>query len=138
VHLLLSTTVSETAVRDITIVVADDHALFRKGMVRAIAATEGLTVVGEATDGTEALQLIEELVPDVALIDVRMPHLDGGELSERLADRNPQLATQVVLISAAFRGESATRATRRGAARVLSKELTRDEICAELLAVGSR
>jgi two-component system, NarL family, nitrate/nitrite response regulator NarL len=127
---------SETAVKETTIVVADDHALFRKGMVRAIATTDGLTVVGEAADGTEALKLIEELEPDVALIDVRMPHLDGGELARRLAERDPPLATRVVLISAAYRGETAKRAPRRGAALVLSKELTRDEICAELLAVG--
>jgi CheY-like chemotaxis protein len=134
----VQTVLSEIAVREITIVVADDHALFRKGMVRAIAATEGLEVVGEAADGTEALNLIEELEPDVALIDVRMPHLDGGELARRLADRDPPLATRVVLISAAYRGESAKHAPKQGAALVLSKELTRDEICAELLAVVDR
>jgi two-component system nitrate/nitrite response regulator NarL len=133
-----STSSREPLVRDITIVVADDHALFRKGMVRAIAATDGLEVVGEAADGTDAMKLIEELVPDVALVDVRMPHLDGAELSARLAEREPPLATRVVLISAAFRGESASRLPRRGAARLLSKELTRDEICAELLAVCGR
>jgi two-component system nitrate/nitrite response regulator NarL len=129
-------TLSEIAVQDITIVVADDHALFRKGMVRAIAATEGLAVVGEAVDGTEALRLIEELEPDVALVDLRMPHMDGNELTAMLADRDPPLATRVVLISAAFRGASGTPTSRPGAERVLSKELTRDEICRELIAVG--
>ena len=130
--------VMEVVTTDVTVVVADDHALFRRGMARAIGAADGLELVGEAADGSEALRMIEELEPDVALIDLRMPHMDGAELCALLAQREPPLATQVVLISAAFRGESGARAPRRGAALALSKELTRDEICRELLAVGAR
>ena len=130
--------VMEVATSDVTVVVADDHALFRRGIARAIGAADGLELVGEAADGSEALRLIEELEPDVALIDLRMPHMDGAELCALLAQREPPLATQVVLISAAFRGEAGVRAPRRGAALALSKELTRDEICRELLAVGAR
>jgi two-component system, NarL family, nitrate/nitrite response regulator NarL len=129
--------VMEVATTDVTVVVADDHALFRKGMARAIGAADGLALVGEAADGSEALRLIEELEPDVALIDLRMPHMDGAELCALLDQRDPPLATRVVLISAAFRGESGLRTPRRGAALALSKELTRDEICRELLTVGT-
>jgi two-component system nitrate/nitrite response regulator NarL len=133
---VLTAKVIEVATRDLTVVVADDHALFRRGMARAIGAADGLELVGEAADGTEALRLIEELEPDVALIDLRMPHMDGGELCALLAQRRPPLATQVVLISAAFREGSGAVAPRGGAALALSKELTRDEICRELLSVG--
>jgi two-component system, NarL family, nitrate/nitrite response regulator NarL len=130
------TKVIDVATRDVTVVVADDHALFRRGMARAIGAADGLALVGEAADGSEALRLIEELEPDVALVDLRMPHMDGAEICEHLARRQPPLPTRVVLISAAFRGRPGSAPPREGAALALSKELTRDEICRELLALG--
>ena len=82
------------------VVLADDHPLFRDGLSRAISSHLGLELVGEATDGPGALALIEELEPDVALLDVKMPHLDGIEVCARVTRRTPVNRTRVVLLSA--------------------------------------
>ena len=61
----------------IRVLVADDHVLFRRGLEMVLQAEEGIEVVGEAGDGVEALRRAEELLPDVVLMDVRMPRADG-------------------------------------------------------------
>ncbi len=61
----------------IRVVVADDQALVRAGFVALLDAQDGITVVGEAADGEAAVAMTETLVPDVVLMDIRMPHLDG-------------------------------------------------------------
>src|SRR4051812_16849619 len=66
--------------RRISVVVADDHPLYRDGLVRAISSVPELVLVGEAADGLEAELLIDELRPDVVLLDVKMPGLGGVEL----------------------------------------------------------
>lgn len=112
------------------VLIADDHAAYRSGLARAVDACDGLELVGAATDGAEALRLAIELLPDLALLDVRMPELNGFEVARRLRD---QATTTVVMLSggniAAL--EQATRDA--GAAEVLSKALPRDEICRRLL-----
>ena len=64
-----------------TVFVADDHPVFREGLIRAIRSRAELEVVGEAGDGREALERIRELSPDVALLDVKMPGLDGTQVA---------------------------------------------------------
>jgi DNA-binding NarL/FixJ family response regulator len=120
----------------ITVLIADDHELYREGIAAAIAGWHGLQLVGEASDGLAALQEIERLDPDVALVDVRMPGLDGLQLCERLAARQPPCRTRIVLISASFRGEPDEVAQRSGAVSALGKHVSRDEICRVLLAVA--
>ena len=61
----------------ITIVLADDHPLTRAGLAACIGEEDGLKLLGEASDGKQALELIEQLRPDVALLDIRMPEMDG-------------------------------------------------------------
>jgi chemotaxis response regulator CheB len=84
-----------TAVRVLTV---DDQAPFREAARDVIAATPGFRLVGEAGSGAEALRAVERLAPDLILLDVQMPGMDGVQVAERLLSSHP--ATPIVLISA--------------------------------------
>jgi len=80
------------------IVVADDHPLFREGVVKTISDVPGLEVVGEAASGRDALAVVEELLPDVAVLDVSMP--DGGLwCAEQIAKRCPAVKTVMLTVA---------------------------------------
>ena len=110
----------------VRVVVGDDHPIFRDGVVRALVASEDIEVVGEADDGAAALALIRDLVPDVALLDYRMPELDGAQVAA--AVRNAELTTRVLLLSAHDESAIVYHALQEGAAGFLPKESTRAEI----------
>ena len=118
----------------ITVVLADDHPLYRDGLVRAISSAPELELAGEAADGLEAERLILEQRPDVALLDVKMPGLGGVELCERIAARG--LSTRVLMISAYLDPNLVARALAAGAAGYLGKDASRDEICEALVHLG--
>jgi two-component system nitrate/nitrite response regulator NarL len=120
--------------RPVRVVVAEDHEAYRDGLVRAIAAAERLDLAGAAADGVEAEGLVDELSPDVALLDVKMPRLGGLELCERIAARG--LPTRVVMISAYLDPRLVTRARDAGAAAYIGKDTPRDAICDTLVRVG--
>jgi CheY-like chemotaxis protein len=82
----------------IRVVVADDHPLFRQGIVRALRIAGGFEIVAEATDGATALALIRRHEPDVAVVDVRMPGIDGIDVISALARSGSDVP--VVLLSA--------------------------------------
>jgi two-component system nitrate/nitrite response regulator NarL len=117
-----------------TVFVADDHPVFREGLVRAIRSRPELDLVGEAGDGREALEGIRELEPAVALLDVKMSGLDGTQVAH--AVRRDNLNTRVVLISAHAPSDLIYRAIALGAAAYVSKEASRDEICDTVAAVA--
>jgi DNA-binding NarL/FixJ family response regulator len=81
----------------VTVLAVDDQEIFRRAAQRLIAATPGFEQVGEAASGPEALALAADLHPDLVLVDVRMPGMDGIETARRLADAEPD--AMVVLIS---------------------------------------
>ncbi|HKH13054.1 MAG TPA: response regulator transcription factor [Solirubrobacterales bacterium] len=107
--------------------VADDHPVYRDGMVRAISERPDFELVGEASNGRDALDAIGETKPDVALIDIRMPGLDGLEVLG--AVRRDAESTQVLLLSAHLDSDLAYRAVAAGARGYLSKQAARHEIC---------
>jgi DNA-binding NarL/FixJ family response regulator len=82
---------------EITIVIADDHPIFRQGLRNVIEREKGLKVVGEAEDGEAALQLIEQNSPDVAVLDFDMPRINGLEVVRAMA--NNKVATVVVFLT---------------------------------------
>ncbi len=125
--------VTDTGAR-VRIVVADDHPLFREAVVRAVRERPEFELVGEAGDGREALDAIRELRPDVAVVDVKMPELDGLKVLN--AVRRDELPTRVILLSAFLDGATAFEAVATGAAAFLSKDADRRRITDTVAAVS--
>ena len=123
-----------TSLTRTTVFVADDHPVFRDGLIRALRSRPEFELVGESSDGRGALEALRELQPDVALLDVKMPGLDGPSIAHAL--RRDRLPTRVVLISAHAPSELVYRAISLGAAAYLSKEASREEICDTVAAVA--
>lgn len=115
----------------VRVIVGDDHPLFREGVVRALSSSGSVNVVGEADDGTAALKMIKEHVPDVALLDYRMPGMDGAQVAA--AVRSHELPTRVLLLSAHDEPAIVYQALQQGAAGFLLKDSTREEIVRAVL-----
>ncbi len=113
---------------------ADDHPVYRDGIVRAVKERPDLELVGEAGTGREALEAIRELEPDVAVLDMKMPDLDGRQVLNAI--ERDGLATRVVFVSAYLDSEIVYAAIGSGAKAYLSKESTRQEICDAVAAVA--
>jgi two-component system nitrate/nitrite response regulator NarL len=118
----------------LTVYVADDHPVFRDGVVLALRLRPEFEVVGQAEDGRAALDDIRALRPDVAVLDVRMPGLDGHAVLRAIV--RDQIPTRVVLLSATVLPSDATAALAEGALAYLSKEVTRDHILDAVAAAG--
>jgi two-component system nitrate/nitrite response regulator NarL len=108
------------------VVVADDHPLFRAGIVRALEEDGRFAVVAEAGDGAAAEAAIREHSPDVALLDLRMPGIDGLRLVARLRHREPPVA--VVVLTAYTDASLVHSAMAAGAAAYAAKDTDREEI----------
>jgi DNA-binding NarL/FixJ family response regulator len=118
------------------VLVVDDSPVFRRGMGRAVRITTGLELVGEADGGQAALEAIERLQPDVVLLDLRMPDIDGLEVLDRLRDVDPRPTCRVLVVSASLDEEIERAACAAGAAGCVSKGLARADICAAALRVA--
>jgi two-component system, NarL family, nitrate/nitrite response regulator NarL len=118
----------------LSVFVADDHPLVREGLLRAVGDQPQLEVVGSAGDGRAALEAIRELKPDIALLDVKMPELDG--IAVVRAVTREELPTRVVFLSAYVDSAVAYRALAEGAAGFLSKEASSQAVCDAIAAAG--
>lgn len=116
------------AAEQIRVLLVDDQDLFREGVRVIVDAQEGMTVVGSAGDGHEAVQLVDELEPDVVLMDIRMPELDGVEatrqifLPDRIARR--ERPVRVIVLTTFNLDDRAATAIRYGASGFLLKGTT--------------
>jgi two-component system nitrate/nitrite response regulator NarL len=115
----------------VRVVVGDDHPMFRDGVVRALQTSESIDVVAEADDGPAALAAIREHRPQVALLDYRMPGMDGAAVAAAVV--RDELPTRVLLISAHDESAIVYRALQDGAAGFLPKESTRSELVSAIL-----
>lgn len=111
----------------VTVLVADDHPIYREGIVRAIKDRPDLELVGEAGDGREALEQVKRLTPAVAVLDIRMPGMDGTQVLSAI--KRDGLETQVLFLSAFMEPELAYKTVASGARGYLSKESSRQEVC---------
>ena len=116
-----------------TVLLADDQALVRAGFALILNAEPDIEVVGEANDGTEAVALAAELHPDVALMDVRMPGLDGIEATRRITRLSPPV--KVLMLTTFDLDEYVIEAFRAGASGFLLKTAPRDQLVAAVRTV---
>ena len=108
------------------VVVADDQAAVRDGLVTLLSTMTGIEVVGAAADGAEAVALVGRTRPDVVLMDLRMPGMDGTEATRRIRDEHP--GTRVVVLTTYADDESIVHALRAGALGYLTKDAGREHI----------
>ena len=106
--------------QEIRILIADDHSIFRDGVRKLLEAEGGFTVVGEATNGSEALDLVNQLQPDVLLLDISMPRLTGLEVLRRLSNQPAPLRT--ILLTASVEKSEIIEALLLGAHGVVPKQ----------------
>jgi two-component system nitrate/nitrite response regulator NarL len=118
----------------VSVVVADDHPFFRDGVTRGLVQSGRLRVVGEAATGREALELIRQECPAVALVDQQMPDLDGLDVTRAVV--RDGLPTRVLLLSAFTDSAVVYQALECGAAGYLSKDARRAEIVDAVLRVS--
>ncbi|CAN5295632.1 response regulator transcription factor [soil metagenome] len=118
----------------IRVLVADDHPIVRGGIVALLTAAGDMTVVAEAADGLEAVRLAAEHRPDVVLMDLRMPGLDGDEATARILAANP--AARVVILTTYESDASILTAIEAGASGYLLKAAPQDEILAGVRSVA--
>jgi len=116
----------------VRVVVADDHPLYREGVVRALSASGLIDVVAQVGDGREALTAIQQEEPDVALLDYKLPSLDGVAIAH--AVNRDRRATRVLLLSAFTESGLVYEALQTGAAGYLPKEARREQIVDSVLA----
>jgi DNA-binding NarL/FixJ family response regulator len=114
----------------IRVVVVDDQQIMREGLVALLELLDDIEVVGDAGDGEQALRLVAERQPDVVLMDLRMPVLDGIEATTRITREHPEIA--VLVLTTYADGESIDAALRAGARGYLTKDAGRVEIASAL------
>jgi DNA-binding NarL/FixJ family response regulator len=116
----------------VRVMVVDDHPLYREGLAAALAAGGEIEVVGEAADGAEAVSRAEELRPDVVLMDLHMPGVNGIEATRRITARHPEVA--VLALTMLEGDDSVFSAMRAGARGYLLKGAGREEITSAVAA----
>lgn len=125
----------QPSVDDIRVMICDDHALFRRGLVMVLESEEGIAVVAEAEDGEDAITKAEELAPDVVLMDVRMPRVSGIQATKAISESVP--TAKILMLTVSDEEEDLYDAIKAGATGYLLKEISIEEVATAIKAVVS-
>ncbi|MHA6668349.1 response regulator [Homoserinimonas sp. A447] len=121
--------------RELTVLLADDHRLFRDGLRFTLSQESGITVVGEAGDGASAIELATALTPDVVLMDINMPVLDGVAAAEALTANG--VRSRIVMLTMSDDDESVFAALKAGASGYVVKGSSPEQLLAVVRAVAA-
>jgi two-component system invasion response regulator UvrY len=110
----------------IKVILADDHSIVRAGLCRLVEESGDMTVVAEAADGKEAIRLIRELHPDVAVIDLSMPHIDGLEVINRIHPEFPGMP--IIVLTMHAENQYVVRAIEAGAQGYITKQSAPEQL----------
>ncbi len=122
-----------TSTRTARVVIADDQTLFRAGLARLLDSDDRVAVVGEAVDGNDAVKIALALKPDVVLMDVKMPNLDGIEACRRIVTENPKI--KVLMLTTFEADNHVIQALKAGASGYVLKDSQAGAIVSSILAV---
>src|SRR5690349_24370535 len=110
----------------IRVLIVDDHPLFRQGVRHTLEATKDIEVIGEAPDGQRAIQMAETFAPDIMLVDINLPGLNGLEVTRVVRRRQPQIA--VIILTVYEDDEQLFNATKVGAAAYSPKDISPEQL----------
>jgi DNA-binding NarL/FixJ family response regulator len=125
----------KTSTRTARVLIADDQTLFRSGLARLLDVDDRVSVVGEAVDGLEAVKLASSLKPDLVLMDIKMPNLDGIEATRRILADNPKV--KVLMLTTFEADNHVIQSLKAGASGYVLKDSQADAIVSSILAVVS-
>lgn len=117
-----------------SVMLVDDHPLFRQGLRRVLEAQEDLEVIMEVADGEEALRMARQLVPDVIIMDINLPHMNGLQVTRELKQTVPEVA--VIMLTAYHDDEQIFHSVRAGAAAYFPKDITPRRLVEAIRQVG--
>src|SRR5918994_5719658 len=127
---------SSAGARVVRVLIADDRALVRAGFKMILDAEDDLDVIGEASDGAEAVELARRLAPDVVLMDIRMPQLDGIEATRRVVALDGSPPVRVLMLTTFDLNEYVYEALRAGASGFLLKDVPPEQLAAGIRVVA--
>jgi DNA-binding NarL/FixJ family response regulator len=118
----------------IRILLADDHHVLRQGMAQVLEAQPDMTVVAQAGNGREAIKAVQEHQPDIALLDINMPEMDGVQAARHISDESPD--TGIIILTMYRSDEYVFEAIKAGASGYILKEVELDELLTAIRAVA--
>lgn len=123
---------------ELRILLVDDHLVVRMGLSTMLAIEDGISVIGEASDGLEAVQLVRKLHPDVVIMDVMMPKMNGVEATKNIRKDSPE--TKILLLTTYGSAKEIKAALDAGAQGAMLKEASKSELIAAIrkVAIGNR
>ena len=120
--------------KTIRILIADDHAVIRDGLSMILGLQDDLTVIGQAQDGLQAVELCRRLTPDIVIMDLMMPKLDGCAATQKITSENPDI--RILLLTSYTESSKILHAIKGGASGAIGKNAPREELLSAIRSVA--